>query len=261
MKTVFKPLLSCAVALTAITFADAATNITTVGVYDGSSSPTNSVDRAAGSSDVSSFTTDVLAAFNAGNGGVINFDSSIGANKSGNINAQFAAAAKTLAIGVDDLKDNLYNFQTSSNLSPISGEYSFFASESETTKITFDFGSITGGAVNEAVTQVGFTVIGRQTGVATTVSAVATLSDASTISLAGVAFTSDATFALQDTFYSFAASSGLSIDSVTINFVGSGDQRRGIDDLGFITAVIPEANTYAMIAGLLGLTYVMLRRR
>lgn len=261
MKTVFKPILSCAVALSAVTFVNAATDITTVGVYDGSATPTNTVDRNAGSSDVSSFTTDVLAAFSAGNGGVINFESSIGGNKSGNINAEFAGAAKTLAIGVDDLVSDLYNFQTSSNLSPISGANSFFASNSGTTKITFDFGSITGGAVNEAVTQVGFTVIGRQTGVATTVSATAILSDDSSISLAGVGFTSDATFAAQDTFYSFAASSGLSISSVTIDFAGTGDQRRGIDDLGFITAVIPEPNTYAMLAGLTGLAYVMLRRR
>lgn len=248
--------------------AHAAVTVPTVATYDPIAN-TNQVDRNAngnalvdlGDNSVAGFTTDVAAAFATDDGGVINFDSTTANNITGPINATYGVSqSKTLAIGVSTTGGPTFNFQTSANISQISGNNFFLASTSTNpNSITFTFGTITGGDTGEFVTRAGFTVLGRISGNSTNVSATATFSDSTTATLGPVAFTSDSTAATQDTFYGFSAPTGESISSITITNSGSADTRRGIDDFGFITA-IPEPASLALL-GLGGLGLLARRRR
>lgn len=247
----------------------AAVSVPTVGIYDEGTN-SNQVDRnangnlitATGPNDVLGFTQSMTTAFDTDFGGLIDFETSVTNNQSGPISATFGTSqSKTLSIGVSASPSILFNFQSSGNVSNISGSNFFFNSVDDGTDFTrFTFGAITNGAFIEAVTSVGFTVLGRSSGVSTTVAATATFSDLSTAVLGPVSFTSDGTFATQDTFYGFSAPAGQSIDNVLIQYIGSGDVRRGIDDFGFTTTAVPEPGSFAMlIVG--GLSLLVMRRR
>ena len=259
----------------AASFAQAAVSIDTVGTYDGSSTPSNTVDANVGSSDVDTFTDDVLAAFNTDTGGVINFDGlnttadpNGGLENTGPINATFGASqSKTLEIGVETgAANDQFNFQSSSNVSQISGTDFFFnqSNVAGNNFTTFSFDGITGGDAGEVVNNIGFTVLGRSSGDSTNVSATATFSDLSTATLGPVTYPAGDGFASRDSFFEFTAPTGASISSVTITYGNNpdtgtnGDTRRGIDDFGFIT--IPEPASLALL-GMGGLMLLPRRSR
>jgi hypothetical protein len=225
-----------------------------VGVYD-SPNNSNTVDRTA-SGNVATFTADVATAFGAGLGGVINFD---GQNFNGldDISARFGIGfSKTLTIDTSAP----FNNQSSSNIRAISGTENvgtgqFLLAASGSQFYTFTIGEIVGGAEGEGVTQLGFTVLTRNGGGTPSISALATFSDGSTFSSQAFGFTVTTT-PEQDTFYGFTAPAGTTIRSVQLNYGADGDLRRGIDDLAFITSVIPEPTTsllaFFSLVGLLG---------
>jgi hypothetical protein len=241
-------IITATTAVTAASAVSAAVMVSTTGVYD-ELTTVNSVDRNAGSITAAQFTADVAAAFAADLGGVIDFDDAgFENNNTGPITADYGLTdSSTISITIP----NTFNSQSSSTISQISGSDYFLNSSATDLTTTFGFDG-------QGVTQLGFTVLGRSSGVDSTVTAVATYSDLSMSSTLSADFTSDSTFATQDTFYGFAAPAGLTIDSVVINYTGTGDTRRGLDDLGFITVIPEPTSALAAAAGLGGL---LLRRR
>ena len=240
----------------------AAISMPAVGVYD-STNNANTVDRYANGDATSygTFVAAVASAFAAGNGGVVNFDSNL-INSQSSITTTYASGAKTLNISTNvDV-----NAQTSANITGISGTNTnsvndqptggFFLQSSAGQSTIFTIGAIDGGAPGEYVSQIGFTLLSRINGGGTpAITATAMFSDGSSAN-ASSSFTQTATG--EDTFFSFAAPAGRSITSLTLDYGGTADLRRGLDDLAFITAV-PEPS--AMLLGALGLLPFLRRRR
>lgn len=250
--------LSCVLISFFAGHADAALVMTAVQDYD-STNNSNTIDRYAtgNAGTYATFSASVANAFTAGKGGVINFDTALVSSQRG-ITTSFAGNSKTLNIGTNvDV-----NAQTSANIIGISGTNNstggFFLQSSSTagqfTILTFD--SITNGSPGEYVSEIGFTILSRiNGGGAPTITATVLFSDNTTAS-ANASFTQTATG--EDTFFSFAAPAGKSITSLTIDYGATGDFRRGIDDLAFIT--VPEP-TSALIAGMFGVLGLVRRRR
>ncbi len=263
------PIKTAAFAFAAYAFvvgSSAGATYATVGTYD-STSNTNTVDRnasgnalvSADRNDVAGFTPLVSTAFAAGLGGVINFDTSTASGDSSPLSGTYDSGAKGLNIAVSQP----YSVISSGNVSPISGSNSLiFPSDSlATNAASFTF-SLSGATLaNEAVTQIGFTLISRRSGDPTTATVVTTFSDNSTSTAPTISFTAPGTSnpnPAEDTFYGFTAPAGLSISKLDISFSG-GDGRRTIDDFGFITAVVPEPST--ALLGALGSLCLLRRRR
>lgn len=243
--------------------ADAALVMTAVQDYD-STNNSNTIDRYAtgNAGTYGTFASNVASAFTAGRGGVINFDTGLTGSQSG-ITTTYAGGSKTLNIGTNvDV-----NAQTSANITGISGTnlntnssptggflFQSTSTAGQQTILTFD--SITNGSPGEYVSEIGFTILSRINGGGSpTITATVLFSDNTTAS-ASASFTQTATG--EDTFFSFAATGGRSITSLTIDYGGTGDLRRGIDDLAFIT--VPEP-TSALMAGMFGVLGLMRRRR
>lgn len=245
--------------------------VTTVGTYDENSVQANTVDRNANgdtinsttsATDVAKFTTTVNAAFTNNRGGVINFDNANGGaittdtatqTEGHSFTASYGTAqTKSLSITPTTSSSVGYFFHaSSSNVTTISGGYELFAGQ-PTGNETLTFGPITGGATGEKVTQVGFTLLGRANSAndPITPSVRATFSDGTTSTLNSTSYT-NANPTTKDTFYSFVAPLGASISSVNIIFANnaSGDNRLGIDDLGFITTATTSYTLTAAASG------------
>lgn len=238
----------------------AALSMNAGGVYDSPDNP-NTIDRYAPGTSLSGYNTfksAVSTAFTAGNGGVGSFDTGIIGSQSG-ININYGTG-KTLNISTSVLvnsqvSDNIVGISginPSGNKSPNGG----FLFQSVAGQIaSYGLGSITGGAPGEYVSQLGFTVLSRNGGGSPTMTATAYFSDG-TSATSTVSFNN--TLSEQDTFFHFAAPEGEAITSLDIDWGDSGDLRRGIDDLAFITAV-PEPSALAL--GALGLLPLLRRRR
>ena len=248
--------LACAAAAPALA---GAAVVPTVGVYDSQSPQTNSVDFIAttggtptattgAADDLNGFKSAVATAYSNNFGGVYQFETPLGSDTvAGGIQAQYGvSASKTLNI------DTLYRAAAFGTSTEISGgaEGIFRSGTSDSGSGTFVFDSITGGATNEEVVSFGLTFLGRDA--AGTVTGVATLSGGGTITKSA-AIGSGST---QDTFFGFDAPGGQFLTQVA--FTGTG-RAKTFDDLGFVTAVIPEpASAGLAVAGLAGL---LLRRR
>ena len=253
-----------ALACTAAPALAGAAVVPTVGVYDSQSPQTNFVDFIANTGGTSTATTGpgdslngfkpaVAAAYSNNFGGVYQFETPLGGDTvSGGIQAQYGvSASKTLNI------NTLYRAAAFGTSTEISGgaEGIFRTGAAGTGALdsgngTFVFDSITGGATNEEVVSFGLTFLGRDG--AGTVTGVATLSGGSTITKSA-AIGSGLT---QDTFFGFDAPSGQFLTQVAFTKTG---RDKTFDDLGFVTAVIPEpASAGLAVAGLAG---VLLRRR
>jgi len=240
----------------------AALSMTAVGVYDDPDNNTNSVDRfIPGNSDLASYNTfksNVASAFAAGMGGVGTFDTGIIGSQSG-ININYGTG-KTLNISTSvdvnsQVSDNIVGISganPSNNGSPNGG---FLFQSGAGQFATYGFSGITGGAPGEYVSQIGFTVLSRNGGGSPTMKAFVTYSDDTTSTIFSADFNN--TLSQQDTFLQFAAPEGKAIKSLTIDWGGTGDLRRGIDDLAFIT--VPEPSALAL--GALGLLPLLRRRR
>jgi len=254
-------LLAIVISICAMGLSQAVVVLNTVGVYD-STNNANAVDRvAAGSISLTTFTTDVATAFSNNLGGVIDFNTG-SINTQTGIDAKYGTGlGKTLSISTS----SNYNIQTSNNIRAISDTQSitghFLLDSTATQFSTFTVGSITNGSVGEVVTQFGFTILARNGGGTPTIVVTATFSNATTAS-ASAAFTVTSTIpsTTEDSFYGFTAPAGKSISSVQVNYGAAGDLRRGIDDIAFVTSVIPEPSTFLMGLGGVSLLFIFRRR-
>jgi hypothetical protein len=217
----------------------------TAGTGDGSIAP------------VGAFNTAIAAAFAAGRGGVVDFDSLALDTLYFGMNASYAGGSKTLAITTNNA------FVTDTGVleadgAPTSGTQ--YGEDESATPYIFTFGSITGASVGETgVVAAGITILSGDSppGTAFNFGAVtvkATFSDNSTFSATR---TIDDLKGTGDTFYSAVAPAGLTITSLTISSTDSALLVPEFDDLAFATSVLPEPASLA----LLGLCLPMLLGR
>lgn len=235
---------------------DAATNANVVDTI-ASASNANGVAVASDlANTLGGFKTRIATAFAANNGGAVDFDglnyattpaSVLGNNTSlgTQLDLQFGTGlSKTLAITSNEtLRTAAYGSATA-----ISGALSFDDGDTADGFFTLNFGSITGGAANEGVLEVGVTVLSRNTNGGTTTMTVKYNDNSTTVLSSVIA----ATAAIDDTFYLFTAPAGKSISSLQISGTGG---RRPLDDFAFITGQVPEPTAMAVVglAGVLAL--------
>jgi hypothetical protein len=250
--------VSIAAVALAVTFAASvhshAVVVTTNGIYDPATGGNTDSSATVAPDDVATFTTAVLAANTAGFGGVIHFD--LGANEAGStLEASYAGATKTLNIS----HTPGFNIQTTTSANVLSGRALLLsASDSADDNATLTFGSITNGLALEAVTQIGFTLLSRNSnGYPQDVTITAFFSDGSNSPVTSNILSS---LGGDDTFFGFTAPTGFAITSVHFNPAGDAlDGRLIIDDLGFITSVVPEPSTALLSCG--ALLVVLVRRK
>ena len=225
----------------------------TTGTYDEQATNTNAVDReeTGNPNSLSQFTTDVANAFANDRGGVIDFDG-VGesAFDSGDdITATYGTSgSKSLDLDTSIATLNVTNNSVAANA--ISGGQGLFNFDSNNNTLTFTFGSIAGGDPNEVVNEAGFTLLSAAF-TDGSYSATANFSDGTSDARNITLGDSD-----DDLFVHFAAPTGESINSITVN---DGDGRAAIDDFAFST-VIPEPASLALI-GLGGLGLLPRRQR
>jgi len=258
-----------------------ATAFGVVATYDATGGAANAVDtNASGAAlssmlinDVAGFTTAVAAAYAGNTGGVIDMGNGASASATVAIDADQLnityATSKTFTITTavtlfsgatgsttTDLRHNL------GTLTPTSGFSALLPNRSTAvTSWAFNFGNINGGAIGEAITTIGFTLLSRDNvGENVTVS---WFIDGSNSAIFSDTEAMAAGKTLDDTFFSYTAPTGSKITGFSIDFAGTTsattDGRLGIDDIGFITSVIPEPSAIALLsaAGVIG----SLRRR
>lgn len=234
----------------------------TVAVYDENTTQLNAVDKSDSVYSAAAITADVSTAHTNGFGGVINFDNFTLSNAT-SFDATYASGAKSISIsGQTGINTNAQGFTTSNpntaQRTPISGAA---ALNNQGGDVLFEFGSITGGIAGEAVTSAGITILGRNPSVdlLRTYSAFATFSDNSVSTIVSGDYAGNAT---HDVFVGFTAPAGLGIKSLYIDFENTfGGSFTHLDDLGFITAVVPEPSFYSLVASVGVVGILILRRR
>jgi hypothetical protein len=229
---------------------------TGVGVYDENAtivSPnliSNQVDTDAAAGvgsgsnvSVAQFTIDVLSAFNANSGGVVNFDGAAMTTEKAFDVTYGLSQANTLTVTLTTLAGAVptFSFQTGgdANSVPVSGTQYFGLSSGSDFGFTFSV----------PLVKWGLTALSR-TQARTVNSVTITLDDASTYLFSGEAITASTsgTNGPDDTFFGYAAPSGRTITSVAID--ASSAMRW--DEMGFV--VVPEPNAWLLGGfGLFGL--------
>ena len=251
-----------------------------VGTYDEQATQANSVNQsatfatgtggatAANVLNAATFKTAVEAAFTAGIGGVLDFDSQI------NIDDQVPTTGITSPVGVTfdsgsksldvtfslSSGEKVFRQGNLSNRTPISasnGSTPGFAltTEDETPgTLTISFSGVDGSPL-EQVSSAGFTFLSRTSRDFGVVSGVATFSGGgtATASFTNTTFTAGA----QDTFFGFVAPTGQAITSISISTAN--EYQFSIDDLGLVTSTVPEPGSLALMG--LGGFMMVLRRR
>lgn len=251
-------------------FALQAAIFTTVGIYDENVVVANTVDSSLTSYTVAQFTSDVSTAYAANSGGVISFNGFINNTVVTSIEAPFGTGStKTLNISFGGGVSHHVALGLGS-ANPISGQAGGSTafgqgpnSDNADANVDMDFlfDSITGGEVFEAITKVGLTYVGRTNGGgldnADNVTITAFFSNATSSSV-----TTNANNANGERFIGFEAPANTSITRLLIDIPADINRRVFIDDLGFVTSVVPEPSTYAAIAaGLLVLIAFVRNRR
>lgn len=254
-------------------FSQAATSLSVVATYDVSGASTvhtNSSGNALSSTalnDVAGFKSAVATAHGTNTGGVIDFGSTAATN-AGDLNITYGGGKKFTvtsqvggASGVGQSIDVRSNLGT---LSPISGTTALLITSGNAPRPTswsLSFGAITLGSPGEAITTAAFTLLSRD-GFASDVtvnwfingSSTPILNDSENIAIgAGV----------DNTFFSYTAPAGSAVTGFQVVFGSDStdnDRRLGIDDIGFITGIVPEPGA-AMLAGLASLAGLVRRRR
>ncbi len=256
-------------------FALQAAIFTTVGTYDENVVVANTVDSSLTSYTVAQFTSDVSTAYAANSGGVIGFNGYSTNQLFTTIEAPFGTdSSKTLNISFGGGLTH-HTALSLGSASPISGQSipghtgstalgqgPNADSVDANVDIDFLFDSITGGEAFEAITKVGLTYVGRSNGGgldnSDNVTITAFFSNATSSSV-----TTNANNAGGERFVGFEAPANTSITRLLIDIPADINRRVYVDDLGFVTSVVPEPSTYAAIAaGLLVLvTYIRNRRK
>lgn len=235
--------------------------VTTVAAFDPAGGGVVESDATGAPNDRATFGPAVSAAFTAGRGGVINFE--VAENTAGtSLEASYASGAKTLNITASEA----FSIQTFSGSTPVSGTFGLLlpSANDSNDNATLTFTGITGGEPGEAVTSVGFALLSRNTGTGTsdytqTVTVIATFSDGSTATASDTINGANGT---DDTFFGFTAPAGLSIASIGFDpALDARDSRTVIDDLGFVTSVVPEPASASLVVLAAGGLLARRRRR
>lgn len=255
--------------------------VAAVGTYDENGTQTNTVNSSATfasgtggatAANVQSFATFdpvVEERFLLGTGGVLNFDSQINVGDQLTttgivtpVNLTFNAGAKSFGLGFA-LGSGLGIRQGNlSNRTPISAGNGTipgfaFTTVSETPgALTLSIGAVSGGLPAEAVTQFGFTFLSRTSRNYGTVSSIATFSGGGTAT-SSVNLSTAPGAGVNDTFFGFIAPTGQSISSVVLT--PGNDVGFSIDDVGFVSSVVPEPGSITLLLG--GIALLGLRRR
>jgi hypothetical protein len=226
--------------------------VAAVPTYDAATNA-NVVDSTAPSSTaLSTFTSDVAAAYAANLGGVLNFEGIATGNSS-----QVLAAGDRIDVtyGTGNAKVLQLTFNNGGQLSatasstPISGSYGLTSFYGRTLTIANPIDAVTGLPTGEVVTQVALTALSRSpSGSEQTATLTATYSGGGTQSLSDVIALTQAG---DDTFFAFTAPAGQSIVSLSAALSATSPRVEAFDDLGFITSTtaVPEPTSL----GLLGL--------
>lgn len=263
------PLIISLVGLAGIPAAsNAATALGVVQTYDGTPAGPALNNAPGNAQSASAFTTAVAGAFTGNTGGVINFGTSASADAQ-QLNITYGGA-KTFSVtstlgfgsgatGTSQLIDIRANLTT---ITPISGTTALLPNQQNGIQSwTFNFSGITGGAIGEAITTTGFTLLSRS---GTSQDAtVEWFLNGSATAAASQTDTFDNSNGGDNTFFSYTAPAGSAITGFRITYLGAtgtNDRRLGIDDLGFITGVIPEPSSM-MLLGLGALSCLSRRRR
>jgi len=227
----------------------------TTGTYD--ADPTNFVDTDTGTT-FGQFQSQVASSFLLDRGGVIDFDTGFteGGGASDNIGTSWDASfgtsqSKTLQFTTtvdmlvfnNDTAGQVDTISDTNNLLPIDGQVQF----------GLTVGPILNGNPGEIVSEVAFTVLSRDPGGGTPSGAdvvvTALFSDGSMQTISDNVASPIGT---DDTFFHFIAPDLESVVSLSFDNVsteGTLNQRRlPIDDLAFITRVVPEPSSSAMFA-------------
>lgn len=260
-----------------------AVTLTVSQVYDENVYATNSIDSQAPNNAMSSgdFAPLVSTAYTAGTGGVINFDRPNGGNNDDDNNPSSEAMVISYGTGksfniTSSANYDIHNF---SSLTAISGYDNSIdtAPNPDTADLThkgialtannvynwtLSFGAITGGSSGEAITTVGFTLLSRDS-----IQQNVTIDWFLNGALISSATQNDHITTgktVDDTFFSYVAPTGSYISAFKITFgapnpTPTGDLRLGIDDLGFITSIVPEPSRALLMS--MALTGCLLRRR
>ena len=194
----------------------------------------------AGQTDQTTFASAVSSAYTNQMGGVVSFDVVGDALTSAPaIVANYASGAKALSIGL-----TAGSALDVSPLAPPSGTAGVTncltgpESGSSMGDVTFTMGSITGGVANEKVTSFAFTYLTETVLNGLTVTVTATFSDQSTSTVTRTV-NRNTTSPVNDTFFGFTAPAGTSIVSVSLTSNTTRADTTHIDDVGFVTSVVP----------------------
>lgn len=210
--------------------------------------------------DAAAFHASMQTAFPENRGGVINFDS--GSLDAGSLRATYGSD-QDKAVVLTNLMPSPSAWQmddSHAGRTPVSGNG--VLSDPNSLNYWIEFTSLESPAPMERVVQAGVTVLGRSTGISNTpvnlglVTVTAYFSDGtSTVASRQI----NEGRAVGNTFYGFSAPSGLWITSLAVNVPAPNGAGTSLDDLGFITAVVPEPGVIPLL--LIGAAGLWMARR
>ena len=230
--------------------------------YSGNTTWTTGIGQTLGAAqilDLATFKPLVEAAFTVGNGGVISFDGVDNAdyNNMQTIDVSFAGGTKQMTLS-NRIDGGHSVAGPQGDRTAISGDQ--FLSTGGNPHFDLDFTDFTGFATDERITAIGVTILGRNNqGTGRNFRVIARYTN-------GVDSGSSSTFrsfdmqngnTTQDSFSGIVAPDGYWITSMRVH--SDGGIFTSIDDIGFITSIIPEPST--ALLGIIGMAAMMRRRR
>ena len=249
-----------------------------VDTYDATTN-TNVVDQSATTDattyeiSLDTFKTKVADAYVNGMGGVFDFDNGSQASGVTSMVVDYgntgSGTTKSLTIN-NDIPDGdpgtkgapYYSLPfDGSGREPISGQ-SMLGRTTSDIDFIFNLTDISSSDLDEKVVAFGITVLSRTQPdypAGTTASVTAYFSGGGSVFASDTITYQEAT---DDTFFGFEAPDGQYLTYVRINLAGPGDATTALDDLGFVTAAVPEPGTLSLLTlGLLALVPVARRSR
>ena len=238
------------------------THVDAVRTYDEDLVQANKVDMSATPLTVAQMTAGVAAAFDAGSGGVINFDNGSFTDTK-TIDANFAAGTKSLRL-TSSIRDWSIGVLGTGSGGAISGPNVVFLGSPTPFPTPFFndivFGDVTdpnsGAVLAERVTSFGFTILDATfNGSGNNLELRAYFSDGSSSSMN---YTIPLGNNSRDTFFGWTAPPGAYFTHVSF----SANNNTAGEDWAFITAPVPEPMTGGVVGiGYVGVLFVRLRRR